>query len=295
MLKKLFSSSDVSGFHPGEYGCTKQDIQYPRDMSSPVTLMIGGEERIQPFYPPETVALTIADILQKYHKNNILPTITVCLYRAAAERFNSAGHAYYPESEQIIHIKQCLRKLDISEEDIDAIVFISSDTDAETQRYIDDFLNPETQNPLVQSLEQLYEIDSDFHHAVDAAVLEKFRQEPQAYKYVLFELAMILIKKPAIKAGDIREKKYDEIVRKFREELGWELQDDEKSGAQPFQTIYWNRDNTSERYYEYITRKEKHGLLQKKKRIRTIQATVAASALAFLSTTGVGYWIGKGR
>lgn len=257
--------------------------------------MIGGEERNQPFYPPETVALTIADILQKYHKNNILPTITVCLYRAAAERFNSAGHAYYPESEQIIHIKQCLRKLDISDEDIDAIVFISSDTDAETQRYIHDFLNPETQNPLVQSLEQLYEIDSDFHHAVDAAVLEKFRREPWAYKYVLFELAMILIKKPAIKAGDIREKKYDEIVRKFREKLGWESQDDEKSGAQPFQTIYWNRDNTSERYYEYITRKEKHGLLQKNKRIRTIQATVAASVLAFLSMSGFGYWVGKSR
>lgn len=295
MFKKLFSSSEASGFHPGEYGCTKQDIQYPRDMSSPVTLMIGGEEWNQPFYPPKTVALTIADILQKYHKNSRSYSITVCLYRAAAKRFNSAGHAYYPESEQIIHIKQCLRKLDISEEDIDAIVFISSDTDAETQRYIDDFLDPETQNPLVQKLERLYRENSDFHRIVDVAVLEKFRREPRAYKYVLFELAMILIKKPAIKAGDIREKKYDEIVRKFREELGWELQDDEKLGAQPFQTIYWNRDNTLDRYHEYIARKEKHGLLQKKKRIRTIQATVAASALAFLSTTGVGYWIGKGR
>lgn len=258
MLKKLFSSSDASGFHPGEYSCTKQDIQYPRDMSSPVTLMIGGEERNQPFYPPETVALTLADILQKYHKNIISSTITVCLYRAAAERFNSVGDAYYPESEQIIHIKQCLRKLDISEEDIDAIVFVSSDTDAETQKYIDDFLNPDTQNPLVQRLEQLYEVDSDFHRAVDAAILEKFRQEPLAYKYVLFELAMILMKKPAIKAGDTREKKYDEIVRKFREELGWELQDDETSGAQPFQTIYWNRDNTSDKYHEYIAQKEKH-------------------------------------
>lgn len=200
MLKKLFSSSDASGFHPGEYSCTKQDIQYPRDMSSPVTLMIGGEEIEKPFYPPETVALTIADILQKYHKNNILPTITVCLYRAAAERFNSAGHAYYPESEQIIHIKQCLRKLDISEEDIDAIVFISSDTDAETRRYIDDFLNPETRNPLVQKLERLYRENSDFHRIVDVAVLEKFRQEPQAYKYVLFELAMILKKKTSHKS-----------------------------------------------------------------------------------------------
>lgn len=227
-------------------------------MSSPVTLMIGGEEREKPFYPPETIAITLADILQKYHKNNISSAITVCLYRAAAERFNSAGDAYYPESEQIIHIKQCLRKLDISEEDIDAIVFVSSDTDAETQKCIDDFLNPETQNPLVQKLEQLYEMDSDFHRAVDVAILEKFRQEPLAYKYVLFELAMILIKKPAIKAGDTREKKYDEIVRRFREELGWELQDDEKSGAQPFQTIYWNRDNTSDKYHQYLVHKEKH-------------------------------------
>ncbi len=69
---------------------------------------------------------------------------------------------------------------------------------------------------------------------------------------------MILIKKPVIKAGDVREKKYDEIMRKFREELGWELQDDERSGAQPFQTIYWNRDNTLEKYNDYITLKEKH-------------------------------------
>ena len=50
-------------------------------------------------------------------------------------------------------------------------------------------------------------------------MLASFRERKNAYKYTLFERAMILTKKPAIKAGDIREKKYDEIVRKYRLEL----------------------------------------------------------------------------
>jgi hypothetical protein len=70
-------------------------------------------------------------------------------------------------------------------------------------------------HPLVQTLEELYSCNGDFKNAVDSSVLASFRNKENAYKYTLFELAMILTKKPSIKAGDIREKKYDEIVRKF--------------------------------------------------------------------------------
>lgn len=257
--------------------------------------MIGGEERVQPFYPPETIALTLADIIQKHAHYNEKCDITVCLYRAAADAFNQAGEAYLPESQQIIHIKQCLRKLDISEEEIDAIVFICSDNDSETQKILNSFLTAKIDDPVAKKLENLYNSHPSFHDFVDGAVLDKFRSEPQAYKYVLFELAMILQRKPTIKAGDIREKKYDEIVRKFRAEIWWDWIENEKWESQPFQTLYWNRDNTLEKFREYISHKEQYWLSQKKKKIRTIQATVAASVLAFLSMSGLGYWTGKTR
>lgn len=100
------------------------------------------------------------------------------------------------------------------------ISFVHSEYDSETQEIIQNFIAyPDSHHPLVCHLEQLYESNQAFRKTVDNAVLASFRSRKNAYKYTLFELAMILMRKPAIKVGDIREKKYDEIVRKFREEL----------------------------------------------------------------------------
>lgn len=100
------------------------------------------------------------------------------------------------------------------------ISFVHSEHDSETQEIIKNFIAyPDSHHPLVSHLEQLYESNEAFRKTVDNAVLASFRSRKNAYKYTLFELAMILLKKPAIKVGDVREKKYDEIVRKFREEL----------------------------------------------------------------------------
>lgn len=100
------------------------------------------------------------------------------------------------------------------------MTFVSPDEDKEVKTILQGFdAYPESDHPMVARLEELYEKNESFRNQVDKAVLASFRGKPRAYKYTLFELAMILMRKPAIKAGDIREKKYDEIVRRFREEL----------------------------------------------------------------------------
>lgn len=253
--------------------------------------MIWWEEKVEPFYPPETIAIVIADILRKNQQANI----TICLYRSAAEKLNNAGDAYYTENEQINHIKQSLRKLDIAEEAIDRILFIPSDTDSETQKILAAFSEWETtQNTTVKRLEDLYRENADFQKAVHDAILSKFRGEPLAYKYVLFELAMMIIHQPKVKAGDIREKKYDEIMRRFQKKIQWEevWEDD---GKQPFQTIYWNRDNCHKKYTEYLAHREAHNLARRKQKINNIRSLVAWTVLAFLSTSWGAYWFGKSR
>lgn len=257
--------------------------------------MIGGEEKDkQPFYPPETIAMTIADLLQKW-----CPSVTVCMYRAAALAFNGvSSEAYYSEKEQQERILSRLAELDIDHDLLSRIQFVGSEEDSDTQEILQSFLRyPTSAHPIVRHLEELYIWDENFKKSVDNAVLASFRERKNAYKYTLFELAMILTKKPAIKAGDIREKKYDEIVRKHRTELWWELPEGQEKNQKPFQVIYWNRDNTQDKYSHYTTQKRIHQteseLQRQSKKIQNLRRWCISSVAAIIALPWIGYYLGK--
>jgi hypothetical protein len=286
-MKNAASISD-SGL---EIVTSKKEIQYEGWVeknlrTSPVTLMIGWEEKRDPFYPPESIALVIAGLLTQWCQS-----IDICTYRSPALTFNNIDPAtYYDEAEQQNHIIECLRNLGVTEDAMKCMTFVSPDEDKEVKTILQGFdAYPESDHPMVARLEELYEKNESFRNQVDKAVLASFRGKPRAYKYTLFELAMILMRKPAIKAGDIREKKYDEIVRRFREELWWELSEGEKKGQQPFQVIYWHRDNAREKYHWYLHEKHHAEIAKKEHTIVSLkkyfQNTVAAALMfAWLSS-----------
>jgi hypothetical protein len=301
-MKQTRHISWADTFQKGEYGCDGRDIKYEWQVekmltSTPATLMIGGEEKDkQPFYPPETIAMTIADILGKW-----CPSVTVCIYRAAALAFNGvSSEAYYSEKEQQERILSRLAELDIDPDLLSRIQFVGSEEDSDTQEILQSFLSyPTSGHPIVRHLEELYIWDENFRKSVDNAVLASFRERKNAYKYTLFELAMILTKKPAIKAGDIREKKYDEIVRKYRLELWWELSEGEGKNQKPFQVIYWNRDSTQDKYSHYTTQKRMHQtesqLQRQSQKIQSLRRWCMGAAAAIVALPWFAYYLGKIR
>lgn len=301
-MKQTRHISWADTFQKGEYGCDGRDIKYEWQVekiltSTPATLMIGGEEKDrQPFYPPETIAMTIADILGKW-----CPSVTVCIYRAAALAFNGvSSEAYYSEKEQQERILSRLADLDVDPELLAKITFVASEEDEQTWAMIQSFLRyPENPDPVVDRLEKLYLSDESFKTAVDATVLKSFWGNKNAYKYTLFELAMILTRKPAIKAGDTREKKYDEIVRKYRVELWWGLSEGEEKNQKPFQVIYWNRDNTRDKYSHYTTQKRMHQtesqLQRQSQKIQSLRRWCMGAAAAIVALPWFAYYLGKIR
>ncbi len=293
-MKQIRHTYWAETFQKRDYGCDGRDIKYEWQVekiliSTPVTCMIGGEEKNrQPFYPPETIAITLAEVLKKW-----CPSVTVCMYRAAALAFNGVSpEAYYSEKEQQERILSRLADLDIDPDLLSKIQFVGSEEDSDTQEILQSFLRyPTSGHPLVRHLEELYIWDENFRKSVDSAVLASFRERKNAYKYTLFELAMILTKKPAIKAGDIREKKYDEIVRKYRTELWWELPEGQEKNQKPFQVIYWNRDSTQQRYHHYLHAKHQAEITRKQLTITKLRHNFRNAVVALLMWTWILSWI----
>lgn len=285
-------------FIPGEYDIGERALQIPWSLKNQLlgktaTIMIGGESRDDPFYPPEVVALAIARLIA------LGSTVEVRIYSIAALRFTGATDGeYYPENEQIERIRDCLEKLDMPSNWQKHVTFLPSQEDNDAQ-HIARELQSTVHDHRLQAMLDLYKKDKIFQKDIQKAVPQNQRERPEAYKYVLFEILVILKQcKEGIKVGDMREKKYDALIHKYflnpegaLHEHVWSLSD--------LQSIYWDKRWLAESYQKYQLARDnaeyKREMQRMSKKILHFKRIVWWAVAAVLTLPSVWYYAGKIR